>query len=171
MGDPFARLASFRRSKFHRDRLLPPFPLISQRWRVHEADGPAEVTEAFPGETLDSSGLTSRQPSGVSVDGRATSEPTVIGSYRLLRKIGEGGMGQVWLAGNYAEAEKLNRETLAIRTEALSLLRQPLDHGLKPAGALDMEKDLHLKSLHGDPGFDALVADAKQRVAAAQKPK
>jgi hypothetical protein len=62
-------------------------------------------------------------------------------------------------------------------TEALSLLRQALDHGLMPADALDMEKDPHFKSLHGDPGFDALVANAnananaKRRVAAAQKPK
>lgn len=101
--------------------------------------------------------------------------------------------------GRYTEAEKLIRETLDIRrrvrgpeipetaeatynlgrmaplqgshTEALSLLRQALDHGLKPADALDMEKNPRLKSLHGAPGFDALVADAKQRVAAAQKPK
>jgi Flp pilus assembly protein TadD len=100
--------------------------------------------------------------------------------------------------GHSADAEKLQRETLeterrvlgpenpqtaeatynlgmmaALRgdhPEALSLLRQALDHGLKPADALDMENDPRLKSLHGDPGFDALVADAKQHVAAAQKP-
>jgi hypothetical protein len=44
-------------------------------------------------------------------------------------------------------------------------------HGLKPADALDMEKDPDLKSLHGDPCVDSLVAEAKQRVAATQKPK
>jgi hypothetical protein len=56
------------------------------------------------------------------------------------------------------------------RTEALSLLRQALDHGLFPTGALGMEKDSDLKSLHGDPRFDTLVAYAKER-AAAQTPK
>jgi hypothetical protein len=50
-------------------------------------------------------------------------------------------------------------------------LRQALDHGLFPTGALGMEKDLGLKSLHGDPRFVALVAYAKERAAAAVKPK
>jgi len=57
------------------------------------------------------------------------------------------------------------------RTEALSLLRQALDEGLLPSDALGMEKDPDLKPLHGDPQFDALVAYAKERVAAAQEPK
>jgi eukaryotic-like serine/threonine-protein kinase len=101
--------------------------------------------------------------------------------------------------GRYAEAEKLQRESLDVerrvlgpehpttaagaynlgviaacrgnRTEALSLLRQALDHGLFPTGALGLERDPGLRSLHGDPRFDALVADAKKRVAGAQKPK
>ena len=101
--------------------------------------------------------------------------------------------------GRYAEAEKLEREALDTerrvlgpehpqtaasiynlgviaayrgnRTEALSLLRRALDHGLLPTGALGIEKDPGLKSLHGDPHFDALVVYAKQRAAAAQKPK
>jgi tetratricopeptide (TPR) repeat protein len=99
--------------------------------------------------------------------------------------------------GHYAEAEKSQRETLETerrvlgpedsatanatynlgmmaalqgdRTEALTLLRQAFDHGLDLDSALDMEKDPDLKSLHGDPRFDALVAEAKQRAAAAQK--
>jgi hypothetical protein len=33
-----------------------------------------------------------------------------------------------------------------------------------------MEKNPNLKSLHGDPRFDALVADAKEKAAVAQKP-
>lgn len=40
-----------------------------------------------------------------------------------------------------------------------------------PSGALGMEKDPDLKSLQGDPRFVALVAYAKERVAAAQEPK
>ena len=99
--------------------------------------------------------------------------------------------------GRYAEAEKLERETLEIRRrvlgpespatagsiynlaciaalrgrrdEALSLLREAVDHGLRPSEELDMDKDPELKSLHGDPRFEALVAHAKER-AAAQEP-
>jgi serine/threonine protein kinase len=95
--------------------------------------------------------------------------------------------------GHYAEAEKLFRETIvldrrvfgpenpntAITTynlgavaahrgrdaEAISLLRESVDHGLPPPYALAIEKDPDLKSLHGDPGFTALVAHVKERSA------
>ncbi|MGB2889925.1 MAG: tetratricopeptide repeat protein, partial [Candidatus Acidiferrales bacterium] len=56
------------------------------------------------------------------------------------------------------------------RDEAISLLREAIDHGLAPEADLQVEKDPDLKSLHGDPRFDAIVTDAKQHVAAAQKP-
>jgi hypothetical protein len=100
--------------------------------------------------------------------------------------------------GRYAEAEKIDRETLDIqrrvlgpehpdtaistynlgciaahrdrRDEALSLLREAVDHGLSAPGALGMDKDPDLKSLHGDPRFAALVAHAKERASATQKP-
>ena len=100
--------------------------------------------------------------------------------------------------GRYAEAERLLRETLDIkrrvlgpdnpstaatvynlgcvaarrgnRTEALSFLRQAIDHGLSPTGALGMEKDNDLKSLHGDSRFVALGAYAKKHAAAGPKP-
>jgi len=55
---------------------------------------------------------------------------------------------------------------LGNRTEALSLLRQSVDHGLFPTAVLGMEKDHGLKSLQGDPRFEALVAYAKERAAA-----
>ncbi len=99
--------------------------------------------------------------------------------------------------GHHADAEKLHRETLDIRRrvlgpespdaassmynlgcvealegrrdEALSSLRDAVDHGLRPSTDLWLEKDPDLKSLHGDPRFDALVAHAKERAAAAQK--
>ncbi len=99
----------------------------------------------------------------------------------------------------YDEAEKLDRETLNIqrrvlgaehpetamstynfgcivalrgrRDEALSLLQDAVDHGLSPDGDLGIDKDPDLKSLHGDPRFDALVAHAKEKAAASQKPK
>jgi hypothetical protein len=46
--------------------------------------------------------------------------------------------------------------------EAISLLRQAVDHGLMPREALAMGDDPELKALHGDPRFDALVAHAKE---------
>ncbi len=91
----------------------------------------------------------------------------------------------------YAEAEKLQRETLEIqrrvlgpahpstinsiynlacdvagegkRDEALALLAEVVAHG----GGQPMQNDSDLKSLHGDPRFDALVAKVKQHAAPA----
>jgi eukaryotic-like serine/threonine-protein kinase len=60
-----------------------------------------------------------------------------------------------------AEANRRNR------SKALSLLREALDHGLPPFMANGIMNDSDLNSLHGDPRFIALVADAKQRAAAA----
>ena len=99
---------------------------------------------------------------------------------------------------HHAEAEKLYRETLEARRrvlgpesadtadtaynlacvvaqqgrheEALSLLSEAVDHGLRPATGLDMDKDPDLKTLHGDPRFADLVAHAKERAAVSQKP-
>ncbi len=99
----------------------------------------------------------------------------------------------------YAEAEKLTRQALEIsrrvfgpdhpmtasstynfatisahrgrREEAFSLLRDAIDHGLPTFADLGIENDPDLKSLHSDPRCDALVAYAKQRAAAALKPK
>ena len=100
--------------------------------------------------------------------------------------------------GHYGEAEKSAQETLDIRRrvlapedpdtadttytlgciaalrgrrdEALSLLREAVDHGLRPADDLGIDKDSDLRSLHGDPRFEALIAHAKERASAAQKP-
>jgi eukaryotic-like serine/threonine-protein kinase len=57
------------------------------------------------------------------------------------------------------------------RTDALALLRDALERGLSPDLALDMVKNRDLKSLQGDPEFDKIAADGKQRVAAMQKAK
>jgi eukaryotic-like serine/threonine-protein kinase len=56
------------------------------------------------------------------------------------------------------------------RDQALSLLLEAVDHGLAPNLNSDIDQDSDLKSLHGDPRFAALVAHAKERAAAAQKP-
>jgi tetratricopeptide (TPR) repeat protein len=91
----------------------------------------------------------------------------------------------------YPEAEKLYRQTLEIqrrilgpdhpqtagtkynlacnlalsghREEALAVLRDALDHGLRRRDALGLAQDSDLQSLHADPRFAALVAEAKKR--------
>lgn len=50
------------------------------------------------------------------------------------------------------------------KNEALSFLRQAVDHGLPAEGDLATDADRDLKSLHGDPRFEAIVTDAKQRL-------
>jgi eukaryotic-like serine/threonine-protein kinase len=100
--------------------------------------------------------------------------------------------------GHYAEAEKLQRTALDTqrrilgtehpdtanskfnlgriaarrgqRDEALSLLSEAVDHGLDPSFDSALDTNADFKSLHGDPRFDALVAHAKERAAAPQKP-
>jgi len=94
----------------------------------------------------------------------------------------------------YAEAEKVYRENLEARRrvlgvghpdvassafdfaevlaldgkrdEALSQLKFALEHALSREQRERMEKDEDLKSLHGDPRFDALLTSSRQRVAA-----
>ena len=100
--------------------------------------------------------------------------------------------------GRFPEAETLARETQSVdqrvfgpdnpatavatfsiaclaalqghRDQEFPLLRESLDHGLPPRFAAAIEKNEELESLRADPRFIALVAYAKQRAAAAQKP-
>ncbi len=51
------------------------------------------------------------------------------------------------------------------RVQALALLREAMEHGLDPDGELGMAKDPDLKPLYGDPHFEALVSEARQRAA------
>ena len=99
--------------------------------------------------------------------------------------------------GRYSDAAKLERETLEIqhrvlgpdnpdaaaveynlacdlahmnqKDEALTLLRHSLEHGMPVEGMAHLGEDSDLSSLHGDPRFEALVAEGKRRAAAAQK--
>jgi tetratricopeptide (TPR) repeat protein len=57
------------------------------------------------------------------------------------------------------------------RDKALSLLREVVDHGQSAVIDSAMAKDPDLISLHGDPRFATLVAHAKERAAAIQKPR
>jgi hypothetical protein len=52
------------------------------------------------------------------------------------------------------------------REEAFSNLRFAVEHGLPADTRRGLEKDEDLKSLNGDPRFDALVAASRQRAAA-----
>jgi tetratricopeptide (TPR) repeat protein len=93
--------------------------------------------------------------------------------------------------GRYGEAIQLNEDALAIRLRlygvdspltaaslynlaclaalagqperALSLLNQAVEHGLSRKDDLRIETDSDLKSLHDDPRFKKIVAEAKQR--------
>jgi tetratricopeptide (TPR) repeat protein len=99
--------------------------------------------------------------------------------------------------GHYEEAEKLARETLETQRrvlgpehpdtastaydlacvlahggrndEAISVLREAINHGLPADTDLAMATDPELKSLRKDLRFASLVSDAQQR-AATQKP-
>jgi len=96
--------------------------------------------------------------------------------------------------GHYSDAEKLERDALEARRrvlgpehpdvaltvynlgvlvehegkhdEALKLLREAVDHGLSRANSLGIGNDPDFESLHGNPGFEALVKYAKERAAA-----
>jgi len=56
------------------------------------------------------------------------------------------------------------------RDEALKLVREAIEHGLRSDEHLAMENDPDLKSLHGDPRLALLVAESKERAAALAKP-
>ena len=99
----------------------------------------------------------------------------------------------------YAEAETLERKTLELRSrlygpdhpdtavsaynlacieahrgqsgEALTLLRQAVDHGLDRPTSLGLEDDADLKSLHGNPGYDALISHVHERFNSSSGPR
>jgi len=68
--------------------------------------------------TLDTFGLASPAPSVASGANSSPTEPKSIGPYRLLQLLGEGGMGEVWLA---------EQKTPIHRTVALKLIKEGMD--------------------------------------------
>ena len=54
--------------------------------------------------------------------------------------------------------------------EALTFLRDSLDHGLSPLNREHMADDSDLKSLHGNPQFEVLVAEAHKSAGQEKKP-
>jgi hypothetical protein len=49
------------------------------------------------------------------------------------------------------------------RAQAISFLRESLDHGLDPPTTNDIEKEPDFKSLHGDPKFEAILSSLRER--------
>jgi eukaryotic-like serine/threonine-protein kinase len=100
--------------------------------------------------------------------------------------------------GRYQEANALLQQTLAIqkrvrgvyhpetaeteynlacndaleghKSEALALLKEAFEHGLSPLNKKHMAEDPDLKSLHGNPEFEALVAEAQKNTHEGKKP-
>jgi eukaryotic-like serine/threonine-protein kinase len=67
------------------------------------------------------------------------------------------------LAGLYALEGK--------KSEAIATLSDAVENGLSPKNSLDMATESHLKSLRGDPAFEAVVANARRHAEAAQAAK
>ena len=55
------------------------------------------------------------------------------------------------------------------QTEALRLLHDAVEHGLSPNDCLALEEDADLKSLHDDPRFREIVAEAHRRATGNQQ--
>jgi len=57
------------------------------------------------------------------------------------------------------------------RDEAFAFLSQSIDHNLPAGTMMGIAKDEDLKSLRGDPRFDAIVLKAKELAASSPKPQ
>jgi serine/threonine protein kinase len=117
----------------------------------------------------------------------------VLGPEHLFTLAAKGDLGWTYMEQHrFAEADRILRETLTTarrvlgenhletvviiynlaclaalqghRADAFATLRQAVDHGYRDAD--NMANDEDLKSLHGDPRFDAILADLKKLAAA-----
>jgi hypothetical protein len=102
-------------------------------------------------------------------EGDVEPAPRVIGPYRLIELIGEGGMGERRVLGPSDPQTAMSEYNLAGLAaldgrvdEGFRLLRDALDHNLPPYIAREMDKDPDLRGLRGDKRFDTLVAEVRQ---------
>jgi hypothetical protein len=72
--------------------------------------------------------------------------------------------GSVRTIDSYSLAELYALE--GRRDQAFAMLGEAIDHGLPPGTKQELSTAPKLKSLHSDPRFDTLVADAQKGAAA-----
>lgn len=157
---------------------------------MNDGDNPDPTLDSPTAQTIletavPASGDADATLSDPAIEATARRDLASIGPCRLVKKIGA--------EGHYPEASNLLLETYNTRRrvlgrdhqgsaesayslaelyalegrrdEAIAMLGESIDDGLTPSTKQELSTDPELKSLHGDPRFDTLVADAQKGAA------